>query len=35
MRGDVVEVYPAASSGEAVRIEFLVMKLTEYLRLTL
>lgn len=35
VRGDVVEVYPAASSGEAVRIEFLVMKLTEYLRLIL
>lgn len=26
VRGDVVEIYPSASSGDAVRVEFLVMR---------
>ncbi len=30
VRGDVLEVFPASSSDDAIRIEFLVMKLTEY-----
>lgn len=35
VRGDTVEIYPAGSSGNAVRVEFSVTKLTEFVRLTL
>lgn len=34
VRGDVVEIFPAASNDSIIRVEFLAMKLTVYPRLT-